>query len=82
MTMSDKFGIETIRQAVTLFNDCSETFNQQFTATELLQLAAAHQASDFDFYPDQWTERQIKEALRGIVPQWDDNEQPSYKFKV
>ena len=70
------YGIEKLRSVMTMFNRCSESFNQRFTIEELCQLHSMALESEWDFYPDQWSTRQIKEALEGMVPQWDDNEQP------
>jgi hypothetical protein len=78
--MSDsRNGIETLRHAVKVLNDCNETFNQRYTATELLELVRIAGLSKWDFYPDQWSARQIREALDfGTVPDWNDDETPRY----
>lgn len=49
---------------------CREDFLDKFTTDQLVQIARMHVASEWDFYPDVWTERQIKEALRGKPPNW------------
>ena len=71
--MSDPFdsGINELRFAVRLFNDCKESFNERFAPGQLVTLARCYQASDWDYYPDQWTERQVEEALQGFVPDWE-----------
>lgn len=54
------------------------TKNQQrWTAEEWLKLYDAYKVIDWDFTPDEWTEQQVADALAGLVPQWDDNENPS-----
>jgi hypothetical protein len=65
-------GIDELRRAVRLFDNCNETFNQQFSPADLLLLADACVRSgwDFIFTPDQWDERQIAEALKGTAPNW------------
>jgi hypothetical protein len=71
-----EFGIDELRAARNIFSYCNETFNQRFTTEELLAIAKAHRAAAWDFLPDTWTDQQIADALRGIVPEWDENERP------
>ena len=72
-------GIDLIRYAARLFSDCREDFNQRFTTSQLLQLAEACRDSDWDFYPDQWSERQIQEALsHGRAPTWEADQVGDY----
>lgn len=71
-----KTGIEELRELVKAFDRCSEDFLSRFTVAELLKLRAAWKLAEWDYYPDQWTEHQVKEALRGRVPQWDENGRP------
>ena len=52
-----------------------------YTTEQLLKIYRAQLASGWDFLPDQWTSRQHREALKGIVPQWDENEMPIYAPK-
>jgi hypothetical protein len=63
-------GIEQLRKLVGIFNRCNESFLDPFTPEQLLKLYAAHVASEWDFYPDQWAARQVREALRGVTPKW------------
>lgn len=78
-------GIDELRNAVSLFDGCHESFNQSernpFTAEQLLQIYRMHQKCECecDFYPDEWTYRQVKEALAGKPPQWDEEEKVVYK---
>lgn len=72
------FGIDELRKAVKMLDACNETFNQQFSAVELLRLAKAQQASAWCFFPDEWSDRQVSEALEGIIPAWNDDETPNY----
>lgn len=75
-------GMASLRLLVANFNGCHETFLDAFTARELLKLHEAHQRCIWDFPPDQWAPRQVFEALRGIVPQWDPvTEAPKYDPK-
>lgn len=70
--------IETLRLAVNLFSNCSEGFNQQFTAAELIRIYCAYKASGWDITPDRWEARQVADALVGIAPQWTADETPIY----
>lgn len=64
-------GIEEIREAATAFSYNKEAFNMSFTAEELLLIFRAWKASKWDIFPDQWEDRQVDEALEGIVPAWE-----------
>jgi hypothetical protein len=70
-------GPDELRKAARLIGMCRESFNQRFTAEELLKLARACWASEWDFTPDQWTEEQVQAALKGEVPRWNDDESPA-----
>lgn len=63
--MSQKpFGIDELRMAVRWFGSHLESFNQSFTAEELLRLwryARAH--AEVDELADQWTAAQVEAAL-------------------
>lgn len=71
-------GVEQLRRTVALLNNCNETFNDRYTAAELMRLGEMYRACAWDFAPDRWEGRQLAEALCGIVPQWDENERPVY----
>jgi hypothetical protein len=74
-----KTGIEALRDAVQAFNYCNETFLGQFSVEELLTLRKLWLKSAWDVYPDDWTRRQVCEAVSlGLVPAWDDEERPVY----
>lgn len=76
---SGRTGIEDLRRLVMNFNYCRESFLERFTIAELVKLHHAHQGCAWDFFPDQWTERQVREALRGRIPTWDPaTEKPTY----
>lgn len=69
-----KIGIEQLRAVVKAFGDVNESFVQRFSVSQLIRLHEAWLLCDWDFSPDTWTERQVKEAMRGTVPQWDTAE--------
>ena len=74
----DGFAIIELRHMVSNFNRVTESFNQRFSMEELVQIHRAWMASGWDFHPDQWTERQVQEALQGKAPRWNDQEEPVY----
>jgi hypothetical protein len=55
---------------VRMLDQCSEEFNQHFSAEQLLALWRAYSACAYDMLPSLWVERQLVEALRGKVPTW------------
>jgi hypothetical protein len=71
-------GADLLRLVVRNMDGNSEAFNQMFTAAELLQIFTMQLASAWDFSPDEWTTRQVREALAGKPPRWDDQERPLY----
>lgn len=74
-----KSGIDHLRLLVKNLDYCNESFNEQFSAAELLKIHRAWMLSGWDIYPDTWTARQIKEALAGKSPNWDERERPKYE---
>lgn len=78
----EKPAIDHLRLMVQNFDRCSETFNQRYTAAQLFAIHKAWMLSDWDVFPDCWTSRQLREALKGIPPQWDENEKPVYSNKA
>jgi hypothetical protein len=64
-------GIDELRGAVKVLGACNESFNQRFSAEELLRIYRALLACDWDILPDQWSDRQVRQArLYGVVPQF------------
>lgn len=72
-------GAEELRLAVSNLNATREGFNDQFTAAQLLQINRMLVLGEWDILPDMWTRRQVKEALAGVPPQFDDQERPVYR---
>jgi hypothetical protein len=78
-------GAEILRLAVSNIDRCRESFLDEFTAGQLLKLCRALWLSDWDIYPDQWTKRQIRDALAGISPSFNGSERatyPTFRVKV
>jgi hypothetical protein len=70
-------GIDALRRAVRVLNQCNESFNQEYSATQLLSIVDALSRSTHDILPDQWTDKQIRDAIRLFkAPIWDENERP------
>ncbi len=60
-------------------NCCNESFNQRWTLEQLVQIHRVFRRCGWDIYPDAWTPRQVREALAGVAPQWDEvTERPVY----
>ena len=74
-------GIELIHRASNLFNNGSGTFAERFATNQLLKIAQAYMACEWDFHPDQWEERQIVDLLVfDKIPKWDDDEHAVYSI--
>lgn len=71
--MSNRKGIELLRYAVHMLSSSKEDVNMRFSAPQLLRIADAVQKCEWDFYPDQWSERQLQECVQfGMTPKWED----------
>lgn len=68
-----EFGIDELRRTVRLLSNCNETFNQRFTAAELLKLGDAYRRCGWDITPDAWSDDQVQGALNGNVPAFEDD---------
>lgn len=69
-------ALEELQELVCNFTHVRESFSDRFTAEQLLAIHRAWLASEHDIAPDEWTERQIRAALEGIAPAWDENLTP------
>jgi hypothetical protein len=54
-----KFGIDVLREAVTMLDWCEESFNQKYLIEELLTLVKFVQTCGWDILPDQLTKKEI-----------------------
>lgn len=82
MKKIEETGMQKLRAVVSYFDRCRESFNDRFTPAQLVKLHDAAMASEWDIYADQWSERQLREALRGIAPAWTDEGEPLHKPAV
>lgn len=86
MNKLEPYGIDILRSAVKVLDYNNESFNQLFSAEELLKIVDINSQTGFDLFPDEWTSRQLEEALQGIVPQWREDEHgnltPIYKTQT
>lgn len=72
-------AIERFRLLVRNFNGVRESFCSRFDQASLLKIHRAWLTSEWDIPPDNWTPRQLQDALSvGRAPTWDDNEYPTY----
>lgn len=79
----DKFtGMEQLRAMMGGLNNCQESFLDRYKIPQLIKIYRMWLKSAWDFAPDTWTERQLREALKGIVPNWNDDEKPIYIKRV
>lgn len=67
---SDRTGAEELRLIVRNMDNCNESFNDRFTAEELIKIGRAWLASEWDISPDEWHEEQVQDALKGIPPKF------------
>ena len=67
---TDLTAIENLRDMVRAFDTLNESFNDRFTLPELVRIWDAWQQCGWDIYPDGWTDKQVREAIRGIAPDW------------
>jgi hypothetical protein len=74
----EQSGVEELRAAVRLLDNCLEGFNDCLSAEQALALYRAHKASGWDITPDNWTMRQVIETLWGKAPQWSEKQAPLY----
>jgi hypothetical protein len=79
-----KTGIDQLRSAVKLFDQCRESFNASyqnpFTLDQLVKIYKVHCAQcdltinpgAIDIYPDDWSAKQVQNALDyGAIPEWE-----------
>jgi hypothetical protein len=70
-------GIDFIRNMVGAFDYCNENFISQYSPEELIAIRKAWIACEWDIMPDQWTVRQVEDAIHeGKVPRFDDDGEP------
>jgi hypothetical protein len=65
-------GIEILRRTVKLFDSNAESFNLEYSAEELIQIARACWESGWDCWPDAWTKEQVEKAIKGESPQFEE----------
>jgi hypothetical protein len=75
------YAIDELRAAARALSYCNESFLRRFTMEQLLAIRRAWVASEWDIHPDEWTERQVKDALKGRVPTWNAVDEPTYGSK-
>lgn len=62
-------NVEELRRAVRVIDGMRESFNQEYTAPELLRLAKVCWMGEWDVTPDDWTGQQVGLALsEGRIP--------------
>lgn len=77
--MDELESTDLLRYAVKLFDGCRETFNQMYTAKDLLKLARIMRRCEWDITPDEWSPAQVRDAIcLGKVPTWIQNAAGDY----
>jgi hypothetical protein len=62
--------IDLLRHMVNSFDWCDESFLEHKTIPQLLNIYQCWMRCGWDIMPDEWTQRQVMEAMRGICPDW------------
>jgi hypothetical protein len=64
-------GADMLRQIVRNMDYTDEGFNARWTLEQLVQIYSMHLASEWDIYPDEWSEEQLAAALNGVPPTFE-----------
>jgi len=74
---SNEYAIEYLRRMVKCFDGNKEDLNMSYSLPELLNIWSAWNRCEWDFYPDQWSAKQLERAAKNAkVPEFDDEERP------
>ena len=66
--------VEELRRAVRIIDMMRESFNEKYTAQELVRLMVVCWSGDWDVLPDDWTAQQCGDALAfGSVPRFEES---------
>jgi hypothetical protein len=69
---SNEYAIEYLRRMVKCFDGNNETLNMNYTLTELLNIWSAWNQCQWDYYPEQWSKKQLMLAAKdATVPVFD-----------
>lgn len=75
--MKTRSAADTLRLIVSNMDNTTESVNDRHSLPELINVYLAHIECGCDFYPDQWSLEQLEgAALRGEIPEWDENGRP------
>ena len=76
-------GIDILRRSTRILSFCNETFNQQWSAEELLKIATAALLGEWDVLPDRWSEQQVRAAIEhGTAPKFEETEYGLHSLDV
>lgn len=67
---------ELLRLIVRNLGNEPEAFLERFTVSELVAIGRAQLAADWEIPPHRWTPLQLRAALKGQVPRWNNEGQP------
>lgn len=71
-------AIQHLRLMLQNFDKCPEVFLRRFSLVELWAIYRAWMLSGWATYPHRWTSRQIREALIGKPPRWNERQRAVY----
>lgn len=70
-------GADLLRLIVQNMNATNEWANDNWSATELINIGTAHLLGEWDKYPDEWSREQREAAARyREPPRFDEQERP------
>lgn len=64
------YPIDMLRGMVETLDHCNEGFLSDKTIPQLINIYHCWMRCGWDIYPDEWETKQVKEAMRGICPDW------------
>ena len=83
MSYRDMTEIEKLRHIGRLSEEVRESLWDSMTRAEILRVFDAWMASDWDFYPDQWSPAQLADAIRyGIAPDWRPEDESPITYEA
>lgn len=64
------YPMDMLRDMVSAFDRCDESFLDDKTIPQLINIYNCWMRCGWDIFPDNWEPKQVREAMRGICPNW------------